>query len=306
MVISAPGTETGAAKRRRPTALRGHRVLPIPAVLWLAILFLVPVGILLSTSFLSYEGPDVVLDPNLGNYSSLFSDSHFLRILWSTVWTSLAVAFICAVMAYPVAHFLVRSNSRIRVLVVVLVLSPMVASVVVRTYGWLVLLEKDGLISQVLEGTGIHDGPTGLRGTYAAIIIGLVHVLLPFSVFTTMSSLQAVNPSLEQAARDLGAGPVRTFFRVTLPLSLPGVTAGAILVFAICLGAFATPSVLGGGRVQTLATLVQEAMITTGEWARAASVAAVILALGLSVILVLSWSARLTSRGGRPEVGGRG
>jgi putative spermidine/putrescine transport system permease protein len=261
--------------------------------------FLIPVGILLSVSFLQYEGPNVVFDPTIGNYTALFSDRYFLRILWATVWMSLAVAVICAVLSYPIAHFLVRSTSRMRVLVVGLVVSPMVASVVVRTYGWLVLLEKHGLVSQLLQGVGLLDAPTGLRGTHAAIVIGLVHVLLPFSVFTTMSSLQAVDPTYERAARDLGAGPVTTFVRVTLPLSLSGVMAGMILVFAICLGAFATPSVLGGGRVQTLATLVQGAIITTGEWAQATAVAAVILLLGLLIISALLWSARLTQRQAR-------
>jgi len=276
-----------------------HRVLQVPAVLWLVCVFLIPVGILLSASFLEYEGPNVVFDPTVGNYTALFSDRYFLRILWATVWMSLAVAVICAVLSYPIAHFLVRSTSRMRVLVVGLVVSPMVASVVVRTYGWLVLLEKDGLVSQLLQGVGLLDAPIGLRGTHAAIVIGLVHVLLPFSVFTTMSSLQAVDPTFERAARDLGAGPVTTFVRVTLPLSLSGVMAGMILVFAICLGAFATPSVLGGGRVQTLATLVQEAMIITGEWAQASAVSAVILLLGLVIVSALLWSARLTQRQAR-------
>lgn len=272
--------------------LRSHRALQAPALVWVVGLLVAPVGVLLGSSFLRYEGPSVVLDPTLENYTTLFSDRHFLGILWSTVWMSLAVALVCAVLAYPVAHFLVRSTSPIRLLVVVLVVSPIVASVVVRTYGWLVLLEQDGLVSQALQSLGLVDTPTGLRGTHAAIIVGLVHVLLPYSVFTTMSSLQSVNPSLERAARDLGAGPVTTFFRVTLPLSLPGVVAGLILVFAICLGAFATPAVLGGGRVQTLATLVQEALVTTGDWAQGAAVAVVILVLGLSVVSVLTWSAR--------------
>jgi putative spermidine/putrescine transport system permease protein len=293
-VVSALRTDAGplGRARRRGDLLRSHRLLQVPALVWVAALLVAPVGVLLGSSFLRYEGPSVVLDPTLENYTALFSDRHFLGILASTVWMSLAVALVCAVLAYPVAHFLVRSTSPVRLLVVVLVVSPIVASVVVRTYGWLVLLEQDGLVSQALQGLGLVDAPTGLRGTHAAIIIGLVHVLLPYSVFTTMSSLQTVNPSLERAARDLGAGPVTTFCRVTLPLSLPGVVAGLILVFAICLGAFATPAVLGGGRVQTLATLVQEALVTTGDWAQGAAVAVVILGLGLSVVSVLTWSAR--------------
>jgi putative spermidine/putrescine transport system permease protein len=300
-VVAAAHTDTRPAGRGRGRGdlLGSHRVLQVPALVWVTGVLVAPVGMLLGSSFLRYDGPAVVLDPTLENYTALFSDRQFLGVLWSTVWMALVVALVCAVLAYPVAHFLVRSTSPVRPLVVVLVVSPIVASVVVRTYGWLVLLEQDGLVSRALQGLGLVDAPTGLRGTHAAIIIGLVHVLLPFSVFTTMSSLQTVDPSLERAARDLGAGPVTTFFRVTFPLSLPGVMGGLILVFAICLGAYATPAVLGGGRVQTLATLVQQALVITGDWAQGAAVAVVILGLGLSIVSLLTWSARGSRRQSR-------
>lgn len=285
----------------RKLSLRAPTALQLPAVLWLVSLCFVPAGVLLASSFLTYEGPRVLFDPTMQNYAGLFEDGTFVRILWATVWVSLVTALTCAILAYPVAHYLVRSRSRWRLVVLTLVISPLVASVVVRTYGWLVLLENDGAVSQILQFLGLIDHPVGFRGTYVAIIVGLVHVLLPFSVFTTMSSLQSVDPSLEKAARDLGAGAFTTFMKVTLPLSKSGVLAGVILVFAICLGAFATPHILGGGRVQTLSTLVRDRMVTTLDWGQASAVAIVILVLGLAVVSSLMWIAR--SRASRPKGG---
>jgi putative spermidine/putrescine transport system permease protein len=196
-----------------------------------------------------------------------------------------------------VAHFVVRSGSRWRTVVLLIVVSPLVSSVVVRTYGWLVVLQDDGLANKVLLWTGLTSSPVAFIGTRFAVVLGLVHVLLPFAVFTAMSSVQGVDPVLERASRDLGAGPAATFFRVTLPLIRPGLIAGFILTFAISLGAYAAAAVLGGGRVQTLATLVRERMVVSLEWGQAAAISVVILAIGAVIVSGLLLAGRRSRKG---------
>jgi putative spermidine/putrescine transport system permease protein len=290
---TVPAASAESPPNRRPGRFGSAEVFTLPAVCWLLLIFVIPVAILLGTSFLQHDGVTVSSRPTMSNYSQLFTDRTFLEAMWATIWTSVATGVNCVVLAYPVAHFLVRSRSRLRLLALALVVSPLVASVVVRTYGWMVLLDNDGLVNQVLQDVGITDHPIHMLGTYWAIVVGLTHVLLPFSVFTIMSALQSIDPSLENAARDLKAGPFAVFFRVTFPLSLPGVLAGFVLTVAISLGAYATPHILGAGRTQTLATKVRDAMTVTLEWGQAAAMAVVILVLGLVVVLVLLWLSKL-------------
>ena len=197
-----------------------------------------------------------------------------------------------------VAHFLVRSTTRLRTLVLLVIVSPLVSSVVVRTYGWLVLLQDDGLLNKALLWTGLTHAPVSFIGSRLAVVLGLIHVLLPFAVFTQMSSLQGVDPALERASRDLGAGAVTTFFRITLPLIRPGVTAGFMLTFAISLGSYAAAAVLGGGRVETLATLVRSRMVVSLQWGQAAAISVVILAIGaLALALLLLLGRRRSGTG---------
>ncbi|MFJ2758791.1 ABC transporter permease [Nocardioides sp. NPDC087217] len=250
-------------------------------------MFALPTGVLLAGSFLAYDGARVTASITADNYTALLGDGYFRLVLWRTLWMSGAVGAVCVMLGLLVAHYLVRSHSRFRGLVLLIVISPLVSSVVVRTYGWLVLLEREGLVNSTLEQLGAIDQPMKLIGSQFAIVIGLAHVLLPFAVFTVMSSLQGVDPSLERASRDLGAGPVTTFRKVTLPLISPGLISGFILTFAISLGAYATPRILGGGQLQTLATLVQERMISSLEWGQAAGIAVIILAIGGTVVAFL-------------------
>ncbi|MFD5858708.1 ABC transporter permease [Streptomyces chartreusis] len=272
-------------------------LLTLPATVWVLAVFAIPTMILLASSVLTYDGAKVTTNLTSEHYTSLFGDSYFRSVLWDTIWTSVVVGLACTTMGLLVAHFLVRSRSRLRSLVLLIVVSPLVSSVVVRTYGWLVLLQDDGLLNKMLMWSGVTDTPITFIGTWFAVIIGLVHVLLPFAVFTAMSSVQGVDPALERASRDLGAGPVRTFFRITLPLIRPGLISGFMLTFAISLGAYATAAVLGGGRVQTLSTLVRERMVVSLEWGQAAAVAVVILVVSALTVGALMWAGNRSRKG---------
>ncbi|MGY3518771.1 ABC transporter permease [Micromonospora sp. PTRAS2] len=264
--------------------------LALPATVWVLATFAIPTAILLASSVLTYDGATLTGPLTAANYAELFGNGYFRSVLWETVWMSGTVGCVCMTAGLSVAHFLVRSASRLRTLVLLIVISPLVSSVVVRTYGWLVLLQDDGLVNKALLAAGLIDSPVPLIGSRFAVILGLAHVLLPFAVFTAMSSLQSVDPRLELASRDLGAGPVTTFYRITLPLIRPGLIAGFTLTFAISLGAYASAAVLGGGRVQTLATLVRDRMVVSLEWGQAAAISVVILAVGavtVSALLVI-------------------
>ncbi|MGH3374113.1 MAG: ABC transporter permease [Actinoallomurus sp.] len=269
----------------------------LPATVWVLAIFAVPTTILLADSFLSYDGASLTGSLTSANYTGLFGDAYFRSVLWDTVWMSVTVGGVCTAAGLLVAHFLVRSASRLRALVLLVVVSPLVSSVVVRTYGWLVLLQDDGLLNKVLLSTGLTHTPVSFIGSPLAVILGLVHVLLPFAVFTQMSSLQGVDPALERASRDLGAGPVTTFFRITLPLIRPGVTAGFMLTFAISLGSYAAAAVLGGGRVETLATLVRSRMVVSLQWGQAAAISVVILVIGAVAVTLLLLLGRRTRVG---------
>jgi putative spermidine/putrescine transport system permease protein len=259
----------------------------MPGTVWVLAVFAVPTVILLTDSLLSYDGATLTGRLTSANYTGLFGDGYFRSVLQDTVWMSVTVGGVCTVAGLLVAHFLVRSASRFRALVLLVVVSPLVSSVVVRTYGWLVLLQDDGLLNKALLSSGLVHAPISFIGTRLAVVLGLVHVLLPFAVFTQMSSLQGVDPALERASRDLGAGPVTTFFRITLPLIRPGVTAGFMLTFAISLGSYAAAAVLGGGRVETLATLVRNRMVVSLQWGQAAAISVVILAVGAAAVTLL-------------------
>ncbi|MEV5776817.1 ABC transporter permease [Streptomyces antimycoticus] len=271
--------------------------LTLPATVWVLAVFAIPTMILLASSVLTYDGAKVTGPVTTEHYTDLFGDSYFRSVLWDTVWTSVMVGLVCTATGLLVAHFLVRSGSRLRTLVLLIVVSPLVSSVVVRTYGWLVLLQDDGLLNKMLLWSGLTDSPIAFIGSWFAVIVGLVHVLLPFAVFTAMSSVQGVDPALERASRDLGAGPVSTFFRITLPLIRPGLISGFMLTFAISLGAYASAAVLGGGRVQTLATLVRDRMVISLEWGQAAAVAVVILTVSAATVSALLWAGNRSRKG---------
>ena len=290
---AAPATRRASGKTASGprTARSSFPWLALPATVWILAVFAVPTGILLADSLLTYDGASLTgsLTGSLtsANYTGLFGDGYFRSVLWDTVWMSVTVGGVCTVAGLLVAHFLVRSATRLRTLVLLVIVSPLVSSVVVRTYGWLVLLQDAGLLNKALLWTGLTHAPVSFIGSRLAVVLGLIHVLLPFAVFTQMSSLQGVDPALERASRDLGAGAVTTFFRITLPLIRPGVTAGFMLTFAISLGSYAAAAVLGGGRVETLATLVRGRMVVSLQWGQAAAISVVILAIGALALALL-------------------
>lgn len=269
-----------------------------PLGLVLAAWFFIPTILLLVTSFHPYTAGQTSAAWTLENYGTFFTRPFFRRMLWRTIELGAATGGLAVVIAYPVAHMLVRSRSRWQGVVMTLTFVPLLGSVVVSTYAWLVLLGDHGLVNTILVRLAIVHQPLHLVYNFTGVLIGLVHAVLPYAILTIAASLQGVDPILERAAMNLGAGPVRTFLAVTLPLSLPGIAAGFLLAFAASLSAYVVPKVLGGGFLSTTGTEIYDQVLQQLDWPLGATIAAVVL---VSVVVSLTLVARF--RGGPRPAG---
>jgi putative spermidine/putrescine transport system permease protein len=259
----------------------------------LLVFFVVPNALLLSTSFLKSEAQQLTGEITLDNYTFLFTRPLYLGALLRTFVVGAGVGILVVLLAYPLAYFLVRTRSRWKGLLIALALAPLLASVIVRTYGWYVILNRFGVANDVLLGLGLTTERIAFMPSTGAIIVGLAHALLPYGVLTIMGSLNGINPTLEQAAMSLGASRTRTFFSVVLPLSLPGIAGGFILAFSIAISAYATPAILGGPATQVMATAIYGFMTQLLDWSIGAALAVVLIVCSL---LLLYGAARLGAK----------
>jgi putative spermidine/putrescine transport system permease protein len=253
-----------------------------PSLLVLTLLFFLPLALMVAISLRSaYPGPG---RPTLEHYARLVGDDYFLRITLQTVRLALVVTGACLAVGYPVAYYLARTASRHKHLVFIAIVSPLLVSVVVRTLGWIMLLGSEGVVNGLLTRLGLVSRPLDLMYSFTTIVVGLVHVFLPFMVLSITSVLSGIDRALEESAEVLGAGRWRAFWWVTLPLSLRGVVTGCVLVFSMTLGAYVTPFVLGGGKLHFLATLIYDRMLVTVEWPLGATMAVLLLAVTVALL----------------------
>lgn len=263
-----------------------------PAALLLGIFLILPYLNILLMSFRN-PGNGAPYAPGFtaGNYLRLLSDSFYLTQVANTLAIGFVTTALCLVLGFPVAWQLAKRNMRFRGLAYGLVLSPLLVGIVIRSYGWTILLGNNGIINRTLINAGLVDRPVALMYNSLGIVIALVHVFLPFMILPLMSALQGIDPSIEAAARSLGANRVTAFRRIVLPLAMPGIQAGCILVFVLSLSAYVTPSLIGGLRVKTMAVSVVDALIDTFQWPFGSAMA---LLLSLTGALVVAVFARLT------------
>jgi len=227
----------------------------------------------------------------LQNYVRVLSDRLYLGLLGDTLLYAAVTVALCLLLAYPTALHLARTQSRYRGLMYAAVLSPLLTGVVVRCFGWIVLLATQGLVNDALRRLGI--GPIQFLYRPLGMVIALVHVFLPFMILPIKNAIEAIDPRLEEAARTLGATQAKVFLRVTLPLSMPGVQSGVILVFVLAASAYVIPMLLGGGRVQTMATIIVQQLLGGLLWPFGAALA---LVLSCAVALLLVIFALVTRR----------
>lgn len=259
----------------------------VPA-LFLILFFALPNALLLTVSFLKSEAQLLTDEVTLENYGFVLSRRLYLDAIVRTFAIGIAVGLVDILLAYPLAYFLVRTNSRWKGLLIALSLAPLLASVVVRTYGWYVILNRFGVANDVLLAFGLISDRIPFMPSSGAITIGLAHALLPYAVLSVMGGLDAIHPNLERAAMSLGASRVRTFLSVTLPLSMPGVIGGFLLCFSIAISAYATPAILGGPATQVLATAIYGFMTQLLDWSIGAALAVVLVVSSLALLYLAS------------------
>jgi putative spermidine/putrescine transport system permease protein len=276
-VLGSAQAQSGFARRGIVRDLRGWLVLPAFALL--IVIFCYPVGKLLLRS-LSY--------PHWGfqNFHTIATQPVFFSALKNTVIISGSVTLLCLICGYPLAYSIARAQGWLRRLLIFAVLIPFWSSILVRTFGWLVLLQQRGLINRWLMGLGLTDTPITMVHSRVGVLVGMVHILLPFMVLPLYAVMLRINPSYTQAAASLGATPVRNFWRVYLPLSWPGVINGTVLVFVSGLGYFITPALLGGAGDTMIAQLIEIQVSEFGQWGIAGALALVLL-FGVGVTFAL-------------------
>jgi putative spermidine/putrescine transport system permease protein len=281
-------SRAAGARERRLAAL-----LLLPAIAVFGLCFVAPV-LWLGRMSLNEGLPGGAIRPALtgANYLEFATDGFFLGIAADSVVLSFQVTALVLVLTYPIALFLHRWQSRWKPIVVILTVSPLLVSAVVRTYGWMVILGDAGWLNGALRLAGVIAQPLALINNRTGVVIGLTEVLMPYMALALIAGFGKLDPVLEEAAATLGAPPWRRFWRVTLPLSLPGIGLGCLLTFVLAISAFITPKLLGGGRVFLLATEIFTQAIETLNWPFAAAMSVVMLAVFAGALVLYGRLAR--------------
>ncbi|ROP83795.1 putative spermidine/putrescine transport system permease protein [Stella humosa] len=240
----------------------------------------------------SFSGPN---GPGLDLYRQFFARQDYIDVLFRTLWVAALTTVVSLFISYPVAYFIARYPGR-KDWLLVLILLPWLVSVVVRTYGWIVILGNRGLLNGFLGWLGVIDTPLRLLFNTSGVVIGLVHVFCPFMILAILAVFLQLERALEEASMSLGAGPVETFWRVVLPLSLPGVISGVMLVYLMSTGAIITPLLLGGLRDRMLGTQIYQEMFQLFDFPKAATLAVILTVTAFLVVLPLQWLERRVSR----------
>jgi spermidine/putrescine transport system permease protein len=257
----------------------------LPTWIWLWVLFVAPFAIVLAYSLLTRGSFGGLATPwTLENFARL-ADPLYLMIMLRSFLMAAVSTLLCLVLAFPLALFISRAGKR-KNLYLQLVILPFWTSFLVRTYAWLFLLRDTGLINTVLQRLGIIRTPLPLLYNDGAVLLGLVYGFLPFMVLPIYATLERLDPSLMEAAADLGARPWTALWRVVIPLSKPGIRAGSILVFIPCLGAYLTPDLLGGGRTVMIGNLVQNQFTTARDWPFGSAVSLALMAIVAVLVVV--------------------
>lgn len=277
--------KSGTAVLSKSTSI----ALVLPVMGMLLVFFAYPLAELLRQSFYA---PHLSLD----NYVQALSNDLYVGILLRTLWFSAVVTVVTLLLGYPVALTMSRLSGAMALVVGACVMVPLWTSVLVRAYAWIVLLQRNGMVNDVLIGIGLTDRPLQLIYTQGTVILATVHVLLPFMILSIYGVLRTIPPDLQRAASSLGARPFSTFRHVTLPLSLPGVYSGVVMVFIISLGFYITPALLGGPRSLLMSTLIGQQTTETLNWGLAGALSVTLLVITLLVVGVFGRLIRLEGK----------
>lgn len=274
----------------RTTKRRGWGALAISAPLgvFLLLFFFLPLAALLLTSFHRFDAGSGIDSSvfTIANYAKFVTDPYYVGVLVRTLKLSVITTLLCMLIAYPVAYHIASVGGRAQNYLLLVYLTPWLISLVVKSFGWQVLLAPNGIVNAVLMWLRVIDRPLILLWSETGIVIGLIHVYLVFAVLPVFSSLIGIDANLQLASLNLGAGRLRTLTRVTLPLSLPGVVAGTLIVFCLSMSAFVTPAILGGARVPVVSYLVYQESLETLNWPFGAAISFLLLVTTAAFLLV--------------------
>ena len=256
--------------------------LAAPSILTIIAVIMIPLGWLFYLSLIGKGG-----EFSLVNYQKMIEYKSYARVYLTTFEVSFLTTLVCILIGYPLAYFLAQLPQRMAGIFMLTVLLPFWTSLLVRTYAWLVLLQKKGLLNEFAIQIGLWETPVKLVHNMTGTLIGMAHIMLPFLVLPLYGAMRRIEPDLMRAAANLGAKPVQVFWKVFFPMSLPGMVAGSLIVFVLCLGFYVTPAVLGGGRVVMVATQITAILENQFNWG-AASALGVVLLIATLIILYLA------------------
>lgn len=266
--------------------MRGFRSMLYPYVVWSFIMIVIPMLMIVVYAF-TKEGNSVTnILFTLDNFKSFFNDTVFIEVLERSIFIAVITTVLCILLGYPVAYVIAKLKPASQVTAVLMITLPTWINMLVRTYAWRGILDKNGLINSILGLFGI--GPIKILETGFAVILGMVYNFIPFMILQIYNSLSKMDPSYLEAAADLGANKVKTFFKVTLPLSLPGIISGITLVFLPAVSSFFIPKLLGGGQYMLIGNVIENQFLTTGKWGFGSAISMVMAV----IILIAMYIAR--------------
>lgn len=269
-------------------------LLVLPLLALISVMF---AGPLFNIFWLSFTDPE----PGLSNYAAIFERQSLQNLVWTTIRVCLVTTVLSVLLGYSIAYAMANSTTAARQRMLLLILMSFWISVLVRTFSWLMLLSRNGLVNNSLLSMGVIADPLPLTRNELGVLIGMVHYMIPYAVLPILASMQAIDSRVLAASRNLGANPTQTFLRIYLPLTKQGILAGALLVFILSLGFYVTPAILGGGKVLMVAEYISVQVLVTLRWGTAAMLAVLMLIAVLALLYLLSRFMKLTEAlgGGR-------
>ncbi len=280
--MTAPAEVKGRAGRSRGPLISRWGTLAFPLLVFLTVAFLLPMLLMVIRSFT--DPPDA----GLANYQTFFASDANIRVLGNTFYIATVCTIVCLAVGYPYAYLMAIVPQRVAGLLLIAVLVPFWSSLLVRTFAWEVILRDTGLINNVLQALGIISEPLPLIRNTFSVILGMSQILLPFMVLPLYTVMQRIDPELTRAAANLGAPPFAAFRRVFVPLSLPGVMAGALLVFVLALGFYITPTILGSPRETMISRFIADQVQQRLNWGLATAMAVILMGLTFAVLAIAS------------------
>ena len=282
-ILSRFNEGVSAFIRENRRSVLGMGLLLLPALLFVALSMVFPTVILFDFSFRPFVEGSIVSGFTLAHYQRALGVDLYQNILFRTVRIAVVVTLLDFLLGFPLAYAAVRKGGLVGKLIVISTLAPLTIDLVVRSFGWFVLLSGNGLVPTLLTATGLFEQPPKLLFNEAGIIIGLTHVMLPFMVFPIVNVMHTIPRSLEDAARNLGANRFTVFARVLFPLALPGISAGVLITFIVAMASYVTPAILGGG-VKVVPVVITDTVTSTSNWPFASALSIILVVIALFVI----------------------